>query len=335
MTGAPHIPVLLDEVIEALCPAPGSLIVDATFGAGGYTRRLLDAGATVHAFDRDPDAIAAGQLWAETQGDEPRLVLHPRRFSEMLASLAEAGVSQVDGVVMDIGVSSMQLDQATRGFAFSSDGPLDMRMSQDGPSAADFLNEADESDIADVLYTLGEERQSRRVARAIVAARPLTTTGQLAQVIRKALGYRPHSNKGPAPKDPATRSFQAIRIHVNAELDELDAGLAAAEALLGEGGRLAVVSFHSLEDRVVKQFLRKASGSLPSGSRYLPEVGTGPAATFAQVAKAIRPSEAEVARNPRARSATLRSATRTAAPARPNQPHSERPNLPRSERNAA
>lgn len=319
MTGAPHIPVLLDEVIEALAPAPGSLIVDATFGAGGYTRRLLDAGATVHAFDRDPDAIAAGQRWAETQGDEPRLVLHPRRFSEMVAALAEAGVARVDGVVMDIGVSSMQLDQAERGFAFSSDGPLDMRMSQSGPSAADFLNEADEADIADVLYTLGEERQSRRVARAIVAARPLSTTGQLAHVIRKALGYRPG-----APKDPATRSFQAIRIHINAELDELEAALAASEVLLGEGGRLAVVSFHSLEDRVVKQFLRRASGSMPSGSRYLPEANNGPAATFAEVSKAVRPSEAEISRNPRARSATLRSATRTAAPPRPDLSRSER-----------
>ncbi|MCW1402397.1 16S rRNA (cytosine(1402)-N(4))-methyltransferase RsmH [Novosphingobium sp. MW5] len=319
MTGAPHIPVLLDEVIEALAPAPGSLIVDATFGAGGYTRRLLDAGATVHAFDRDPDAIAAGQRWAETQGEEPRLVLHPRRFSEMVAALAEAGVARVDGVVMDIGVSSMQLDQAERGFAFSSDGPLDMRMSQSGPSAADFLNEADEADIADVLYTLGEERQSRRVARAIVAARPLSTTGQLAHVIRKALGYRPG-----APKDPATRSFQAIRIHINAELDELEAALAASEVLLGEGGRLAVVSFHSLEDRVVKQFLRRASGSMPSGSRYLPEANNGPAATFAEVSKAVRPSEAETSRNPRARSATLRSATRTAAPPRPDLSRSER-----------
>ncbi|HEX4848348.1 MAG TPA: 16S rRNA (cytosine(1402)-N(4))-methyltransferase RsmH, partial [Novosphingobium sp.] len=225
---APHIPVLLDEVVAALRPAPGTVIVDATFGAGGYTRRLLDAGATVHAFDRDPDAIAAGSGWSETAESPPRLVLHPRRFSEMLAALADAGVARVDGVVMDIGVSSMQLDQAERGFAFSSDGPLDMRMGQEGESAADFLNTAAESTIADVLFEYGEERQSRRVARAIVAARPLETTGQLAHVVRKALGYRPHSNKGPAPKDPATRSFQAIRIHVNAELDELRAGLSAA-----------------------------------------------------------------------------------------------------------
>ena len=168
--GAPHIPVLLDEVVAALAPQPGDVIVDATFGAGGYTRRLLAAGATVHAFDRDPDAIAAGTLWPETRENPPRLVLHPRRFSEMVASLAEAGVAQVDGVVMDIGVSSMQLDQPERGFAFAADGPLDMRMGQAGESAADFLNTAAEGAIADVLYQYGEERQSRRVARAIVAA---------------------------------------------------------------------------------------------------------------------------------------------------------------------
>ena len=315
-SAAPHIPVLLDEVVAALRPAPGTVIVDATFGAGGYTRRLLDAGATVHAFDRDPDAIAAGSVWGETAESPPRLVLHPRRFSEMLASLSEAGVARVDGVVMDIGVSSMQLDQAERGFAFSADGPLDMRMGQEGESAADFLNTAAESTIADVLFEYGEERQSRRVARAIVAARPLETTGQLAQVVRKALGYRPHSNKGPAPKDPATRSFQAIRIHVNAELDELRAGLSAAEALLVPGGRLAVVSFHSLEDRIVKTFLRDASGAVANASRHLPVSAPAFAPTFAQVAKAVRPSAAELDRNPRARSATLRAAVRTDAPAR-------------------
>ncbi len=308
---APHIPVLLDEVLAALQPAPGMVIVDATFGAGGYTRRLLDAGATVHAFDRDPDAVAAGLIWPETREDPPRLVIHPRRFSEMLAALREAGVAQVDGVVMDIGVSSMQLDQAERGFAFSGDGPLDMTMSQSRPNAADFLNTAAEGEIADVLYQYGEERQSRRVARAIVAARPLTTTGELAHVVRKALGHRPG-----APKDPATRSFQAIRIHVNAELDELEAGLSAAETLLREGGRLAVVSFHSLEDRIVKQFLRDASGAVASASRHLPPTVQAQRPVFAAVSKAIRPSDAELHRNPRARSATLRHATRTDAPTR-------------------
>jgi 16S rRNA (cytosine1402-N4)-methyltransferase len=308
---APHVPVLLDEVIAALAPAPGTVIVDATFGAGGYTRRLLDAGACVHAFDRDPDAIAAGSEWSETREIPPRLVLHPRRFSEMVAAMAEVGIAKVDGVVMDIGVSSMQLDQAERGFAFSSDGPLDMRMAQEGESAADFLNTAAEEAIADVLFQYGEERQSRRVARAIVAARPLETTGQLAHVVRKALGHRPG-----APKDPATRSFQAIRIHINAELDELHAGLAAAEALLTPGGRLAVVSFHSLEDRIVKQFLRDASGAAAGASRHMPAAAPAFAPTFADLGKAQRAGEAELARNPRARSATLRCAVRSAAPAR-------------------
>ncbi len=305
----PHIPVLLAEVVAALDPRPGDVIVDATFGAGGYSRALLQAGATVHAFDRDPDAIAAGQNWPETAENPPRLVLYPRRFSEMVTALAESGLARVDGIVMDIGVSSMQLDQAGRGFAFSAEGPLDMRMSQDGPSAADFLNEAGEDEIANVLYEYGEERQSRRVARAIVAARPIETTGDLARVVRKALGHRPG-----APKDPATRSFQAIRIHVNAELAELETALTASETLLGEGGRLAVVSFHSLEDRIVKRFLRDAA-AVQAGSRHMPQAQPTPA-TFARVSKGIRASEAEIARNLRARSATLRHAVRTAAPAR-------------------
>ena len=307
---APHVPVLLDEVVAALDPQPGDVLVDATFGAGGYTRALLDRGATVHAFDRDPDAIAAGRDWDEARQDPPRLVLHPHRFSEMVGSLADAGISSVDGIAMDIGVSSMQLDQAERGFAFSSDGPLDMRMSQSGPSAADFLNTADADAIADVLYQYGEERQSRRVARAIVAARPLHTTGDLARVVRKALGHRPG-----APKDPATRSFQAVRIHVNGELDELEEGLRAAERLLRSGGRLAVVSFHSLEDRIVKRFLKDASRAAGGGSRHLPHLDAPPA-VFSQVSKAIRPGDAEVERNPRARSSVLRHAVRTETPAR-------------------
>jgi 16S rRNA (cytosine1402-N4)-methyltransferase len=312
---APHVPVLLDEVLAAIAPAPGQVIVDATFGAGGYTRRFLDAGASVHAFDRDPDAIAAARAdparWPELASDPPRLVLHPRRFSEMVAALAEAGVARVDGIAMDIGVSSMQLDQSARGFAFASEGPLDMRMAQDGPSAADFVNTAPEADIADVLFRYGEERQSRRLARAIVTARPLSTTTELAQVVRKALGHRPG-----APKDPATRSFQAIRIHVNAELEELEQALVAAEQLLASGGRLAVVAFHSLEDRIVKRFLREASGAGAAASRHLPEARPGFNPTFARLAKAVRPGEAELARNPRARSAVLRAATRTQAPPR-------------------
>ncbi|MCX7284089.1 MAG: 16S rRNA (cytosine(1402)-N(4))-methyltransferase RsmH [Novosphingobium sp.] len=315
---APHIPVLIDEVLVALAAQPGDVIVDATFGAGGYTRCILETGATVHAFDRDPDAIAAGQLWGETCGQNPRLTLHPRRFSELAEGLVEAGITGVQGVVFDIGVSSMQLDQAARGFAFSSDGPLDMRMSQDGPSAADFLNEAAEEDIADVLYRYGEERQSRRIARAVVAARPLTTTGQFAAVVRKAIGYRPDIKGPKAQKDPATRSFQAVRIHVNGELDELVAGLAAAEKMLVPGGRIVVVSFHSLEDRIVKQFLREAAGAMPAGSRHLPQVSQKSVAVFEKPSAAIRPSADEEARNPRARSATLRWAVRTTAPAREN-----------------
>jgi 16S rRNA (cytosine1402-N4)-methyltransferase len=301
---------LLEEVITALAPSPGSLVVDATFGAGGYSRGLLAAGATVHAFDRDPEAIAAGGRWPETREQPPRLVLHPRRFSEMVAALAEAGISRIDGVAIDLGVSSMQLDQSARGFAFAADGPLDMRMGQTGPTAADFVNTAAEAKIADVLFRYGEERQSRRIARAIVAARPLSTTGELARTVRQALGYR-----AGAPKDPATRSFQAIRIHVNGELEELSQGLRAAEQLLRAGGRLAVVSFHSLEDRIVKQFLREASGAVAASSRHRPEAPSAFAPTFTAVHKPIRPTPAEIARNPRARSATLRAATRTEAPA--------------------
>jgi 16S rRNA (cytosine1402-N4)-methyltransferase len=303
---APHIPVLLDEVIAGLAPQPGETHVDGTFGAGGYTRALLAAGANVIAFDRDPDAIAEGQaLVAESSG---RLQLVPDVYSRMGEALAERGIDQVDGVTLDVGVSSMQLDRADRGFSFQADGPLDMRMGQSGMSAADFVNSADEVEIADVLFHLGEERQSRRVARAIVAARPIVRTSELAAVVRRAVGYREHDKK-----DPATRTFQAIRIHVNRELEELEDGLAAAEKALAPGGRLAVVSFHSLEDRIVKRFLKERSGA-PAGSRHLPEVRTQ-TPSFEAVAKPVRASEAELARNPRSRSATLRVARRTAASA--------------------
>jgi len=297
----PHVPVLLGEVVAALAPAPGETMVDATFGAGGYSRALLDAGVAVVAFDRDPDAVATGAALAAV---EPRFRIVHADFSRL------DGAGPVEGVTMDIGVSSMQLDQAERGFSFQADGPLDMRMSQDGSSAADFVNEADEGEIADVLYQYGEERQSRRVARAIVAARPLTRTAELAAVVRRALGHKPHDKK-----DPATRTFQAIRIHVNRELDELGQGLAAAERALKPGGRLAVVTFHSLEDRLVKRFLRERSGAEPSGSRHLPQGPAARAPTFAGVGRAVRAGEAEVSRNPRARSATLRTATRTEAAA--------------------
>jgi 16S rRNA (cytosine1402-N4)-methyltransferase len=302
---APHGPVLLDEVIAGLAPQPGETHVDGTFGAGGYTRALLAAGANVIAFDRDPDAISEGQALVAESGGKLQLV--PDVYSRMGEALAERGVEQVDGVTLDVGVSSMQLDRAERGFSFQADGPLDMRMGQSGMSAADFVNQADEAEIADVLFHFGEERQSRRVARAIVAARPIARTGELAQIVRRALGYREHDKK-----DPATRTFQAIRIHVNRELGELEDGLAAAEASLAPGGRLAVVSFHSLEDRIVKRFLQDRSGSTPSGSRHLPEIARRTPSVEA-VAKPVRASEGELARNPRSRSATLRVARRTAA----------------------
>jgi 16S rRNA (cytosine1402-N4)-methyltransferase len=305
---SPHIPVLLDEVIHALAITPGSDVVDGTFGAGGYSRALLGLGARVHAFDRDPNALAAGADLAAQSGGA--LHLHSACFSEMDRVLADGGMHQFDAVVLDIGVSSMQLDQAARGFSFQQDGPLDMRMSQSGESAADFVNGAEETAIADVIYLYGEEPKSRRIARAIVAARPIDSTASLAAVVRKAMGYR----QG-APKDPATRTFQALRIHVNRELDELSKGLEAAERILKPGGRLAVVSFHSLEDRIVKQFLRERSGAIGSGSRHLPLTTATYAPSFVRVSKAIRPSAAEIARNPRSRSSTLRHATRSDAPA--------------------
>ncbi len=302
---APHIPVLLDEVIAALAPAPGETIVDGTFGAGGYTRALLSRGACVIAFDRDPDAIAAGQDWAD---GEERLTLVAADFSAMVAELEARDALPVDGITLDIGVSSMQLDQAERGFSFQSDGPLDMRMAQAGMTAADFVNEADEDEIADVLYHFGDEPKSRRVARAIVAARPMTRTGELAHVVRRALGYKAHDKK-----DPATRAFQAIRIHINRELGELADGLLAAERALKPGGRLAIVTFHSLEDRMVKRFLRTRSGNAPSGSRHLPQAKTVVEPSFTDVGRPVRAGEDELARNPRARSATLRTARRTSA----------------------
>ncbi|EQB12146.1 16S rRNA methyltransferase [Sphingobium quisquiliarum P25] len=310
-----HVPVLLDEVLDALAIAPGEIHVDGTFGAGGYSSAMAARGAKVFAFDRDPDAIREGQALADEKG----VTLIEGEFSRMDVLLAERGVTSVAGVTLDIGVSSMQLDRPERGFSFQADGPLAMTMSQSGMSAADFLNGAPEQEIADVLYRYGEEPRSRRVARAIVEARPLERTGQLASVVRRALGHKPHDKK-----DPATRTFQAIRIHVNGELDQLERGLEAAEALLEEGGRLAVVTFHSLEDRIVKQFLRKRSGGEGSGSRHLPEKQAGEAPTFLKPAKAVRPGGAELARNPRARSATLRSAIRTSAPV-PTSSRSARP----------
>ena len=297
---APHVPVLLDEVIAGLAPHTGERHVDGTYGAGGYARAILATGAEVIAFDRDPDAIAAGR---QTGGE--RLTLIEDRFSRMADHLDQP----VDGVTLDIGVSSMQLDRADRGFSFQADGPLDMRMEKSGESAADFLNTAAEEEIANVIYTLGDEPKSRRIARSIVAARPLSRTAELASIVRRATGHKPGDKK-----DPATRTFQAIRIHLNRELEELEDGLVAAEQVLKPGGRLAVVTFHSLEDRLVKRFLKARSGSAPSGSRHIPEVRqAGPQPTFGKVAKPVRAGAAELARNPRARSATLRVAHRTDA----------------------
>jgi len=304
---APHVPVLVDEVIAALAIQGGDTLVDGTFGAGGYTRAMLGAGAgRVIGFDRDPDAIDAGKSLVP----DPRLTLINERFSQMDRALAERGIEQVDAIALDIGVSSMQLDRADRGFSFSADGPLDMRMSKSGLTAAEYLNAADEAEIARVLREYGEEPRARAIARAIVAARPVGRTAELAAIVRRAAGFRPGQKS-----DPATRTFQAIRIHLNAELDELEEGLAAAERVLRPGGRLAVVTFHSLEDRIVKRFFRERSGGTPAGSRHRPAIVDPNEPTFERVAKPVSPAERELAANPRSRSARLRSAVRTSAPA--------------------
>ena len=304
---APHVPVLVSQVIAALAIREGETVVDGTFGAGGYTRAMLGAGAgRVIGFDRDPDAIEAGRSLVP----DPRLTLVNERFSLMDKVLAEHGISAVDAIALDIGVSSMQLDRADRGFSFQADGPLDMRMSKSGLTAAEFLNEADEAEIARILKDYGEEPRARAVARAIVAARPVGRTAELAAIVRRAAGFRPGQKS-----DPATRTFQAIRIHLNAELDELEEGLEAAERALKPGGRLAVVTFHSLEDRIVKRFFRERSGGTPAGSRHRPVQSDPRLPTFDRVAKPVSPTERELAGNPRARSARLRSAVRTSAPA--------------------
>lgn len=306
----PHRPVLLGEAIAALAPRDGQLYVDGTFGAGGYTRALLGAAhCRVVAIDRDRDAVRRGE--ALRRGHPDRLTIIEGRFGDMERLLSPLGITIVAGIVLDLGVSSAQLDAAERGFSFRADGPLDMRMGRAGVTAADLVNTLPETALADLIYVYGEERFARRVARAIVAARrnaPITRTGELAALVR-----------GAVPKsgdiDPATRTFQALRIEVNDELGELERGLAAAERLLAPGGRLAVVSFHSLEDRRVKEFLRARSTAAPRGSRHRPAV-QGPAPTFRLLTrKGVAPSAAEIARNPRARSARLRAAERTAAPA--------------------
>lgn len=300
----PHIPVLLKPLLRAVEPVSG-LWVDGTFGAGGYARGLLQAGAAqVIGIDRDPAVFGMAAAWAGEYGDRLRLV------EGTFCELDELAGQPVDGVVLDLGVSSMQLDQAERGFSFLRDGPLDMRMGQAGPSAADLLNTADEALIADVLYHYGEERASRRIARAIVAVRPLQRTAELAELVASCLP-RPK----PGQSHPATRSFQAIRIWVNDEFRQLVEGLAAAERALKPGGRLAVVSFHSLEDRIVKRFMQARSNSAGGGSRYAPETVQTPAAFTLPFRRAVGADDAELAGNPRARSALLRVAIRTDAPA--------------------
>jgi 16S rRNA (cytosine1402-N4)-methyltransferase len=302
-----HIPVLLAEVVAALEIEADAHVIDGTFGGGGYAAAALEAGATVTGFDRDPRAIARAEPMAAAEG---RLRLVNGTFSAMAETL---GPASADAVALDLGYSSIQMDDPAYGLSFQADGPLDMRLSGAGESAADFVNGASEGEIADVLFHYGEEPAARRIARAIVADRPFRTTGELAGLIRRVVkagkGAKDHK------RDPATRSFQAIRIRVNDELGELERGLEAAEVVLKPGGRLAVVSFHSLEDRIVKRFLAERSGSLPSGSRYLPEIEAARPPSFERPAKAQRPSEAELLANPRARSATLRVARRSRAPA--------------------
>jgi len=310
---AAHIPVLLDPIMAAISPV-GGIWLDGTFGAGGYSRALLDAGADrVLAVDRDPDVFRRAEKWAHLYG--ARLVMIAGEFGQLdLLAQAQKAVP-LDGVVLDIGVSSMQIDEAGRGFSFVQDGPLDMRMSQSGPSAADIVNTAEEKTIADILYQYGEERLSRRIARKIVnerALNPITTTAQLAAIVSACL---PRPKPGQA--HPATRSFQALRIAVNDELRQLVEGLSAAERALKPGGVLAVVTFHSLEDRIVKRFFQARSGDGPRGNRFAPETTSDLPRFERMTKKSIGPSARELADNPRSRSAKLRMARRLDAPAGP------------------
>lgn len=307
-----HKPVLLKEVLECLAPQSGGIYVDGTFGAGGYTRAILEAAdCKVYAIDRDPDAIARAQKMAE---DFPgRLFAVQGPFGSMHEMLGRLGLEKLDGIVLDLGVSSMQIDQAERGFSFQKDGPLDMRMSQQGPSAADAVNMLPETEIARILFEFGQEKQSRRIAKKILEERrrePIATTAQLAKIIHSAKG-RPKENGG---IDSATRSFQALRIYTNDELGELDRALIAAEHLLEAGGRLVVVTFHSLEDVRVKSFLKTRSGEESRPSRHLPVCDRlqKPAPSFTLLTrKALSAGADETTVNPRARSARLRAGIRT------------------------
>ena len=313
---ARHIPVMLSEVLAALEPKSGEIIVDGTFGAGGYTEAILQsADCKVIAIDRDQKAIAAGKPLAERFPGRLRLVIG--RYSAMDEILESQGIEAVDGVALDLGVSSMQLDQAERGFSFMQDGPLDMRMGSDGPSAADIVNSLSERELAEIIGKLGEERRARAIARAIVARRadePIATTGELADIVARVLG-RKHDET----KHPATRTFQALRLYLNEELDELAEGLSAAERLLRAGGRLVVVTFHSLEDRIAKRFFASRSAPGRRGSRHLPEAeGEARPPSFRLLnRRPLEPNQREIAENPRARSARLRAAERTEAAAHP------------------
>jgi 16S rRNA (cytosine1402-N4)-methyltransferase len=304
MTTEGHVPVMLAEVLASLAPQEGATYLDATFGGGGYARAILEAapGCTVFAIDRDPDTIARGAALAQRFAG--RLHLIEGRFGDMLSLLRDRGIASLDGVVMDLGVSSFQLDQAERGFSFRADGPLDMRMEKSGASAAELVNGLPERDLADIIFRFGEERFARRIARAIVARRteaPFTTTADLAALVRRAVP------RDPSGIDGATRSFQALRIAVNDELGEVERGIAAAMELLAPGGRLVVVAFHSLEDRIVKQAMAAASGR-GGASRHDPAALSGRAkpAFHLLTPRALRPQEAECSANPRARSARLR-----------------------------
>ncbi len=313
-----HVPVLLPQVLHALAPRDGETYVDGTFGAGGYSSAILTAapGARVLAIDRDPSALAAGRTMADAFAG--RLTLVEGRFGELDRIAGEHGFAPADGVVLDVGVSSMQLDDPARGFSFQADGPLDMRMSGSGPTAADVVNTEAEEHLADIFYHLGEERSARGIARAIVRRRqekPFGRTSDLAALAARVLG-----REKIAGRHAATRTFQALRIYVNDELGELAHALAAAERVLAPGGRLVVVAFHSLEDGLVKHFLKERASAEPRGSRHLPvEIGHGRAASFRFVnQRPVSPTAEEIVSNPRARSAKLRAAIRTEAPAWPD-----------------
>ncbi len=313
-----HVPVLLPEVIDALKPRANGIYIDTTFGAGGYTQALLEsAECIVLAIDKDPDAIAGGRELVEQSAG--RLTLVQGAFGDMAGIAAANGITHADGITFDLGVSSMQLNEAPRGFSFQRDGPLDMRMSQKGVSAADVVNSLAERDLAQIISVLGEERRARAIARAIVAMREesaIERTGQLADIVAGVLGRR-HDDK----KHPATRTFQALRLYVNGEMDELVRGLVAAERLLGEGGRLVVVTFHSLEDRIVKRFLASRAGKTARPSRHAPvSLQAERLPSFRLLhRRAVSPGKDEVRRNPRSRSARLRAGERTSSPEFPVQ----------------